>query len=311
MNHRYRLPAMAVSAIALAGCNSLPERIDTLEQARASVQALRQDPLARQVAQDNFVEAQQALASAERAFEEREPLEIVEQDAYLALRNAQVAEQMIAEERAREELGEAEVERTRIQLAAREREAARAEAAAESAQARAEQAQALAEQRGSEIDRRAQEAEAAAQRETELESELADLKAEQTERGLVLTLDDVLFDTGRAVLKAGADATIQRLAGFLGEYPERRLLIEGHTDAIGADAFNQELSEDRADAVRDALLERNVTYGRIQTSGLGESYPIASNDSPVGRQLNRRVEIVISDQEGQFPASADRRADAR
>jgi outer membrane protein OmpA-like peptidoglycan-associated protein len=272
---------------------------------------LRAEPLAREVAPDQFDEAEQSLAAADRAYEEKEPLEIVEHNAYLALRNAQVAGLMIAEETARKEVEQGEVERARVQLEAREREAARAQAAAAQAQSQAEQAQALAEQRGAEIERQAQEAQAAQQRAANLESELADLKAQQTERGLVLTLDDVLFDTGHAVLKSGADSTVERLVAFMNDHPERRILIEGHTDSTGSDELNRQLSEERADALRDALLERGIAIGRIATRGLGEAYPLASNDSSGGRQLNRRVEIVISDQAGEFPAAAERTADSR
>jgi outer membrane protein OmpA-like peptidoglycan-associated protein len=270
---------IAAIAIVLAGCSSLPERIDTLEQARASVRSIQQEPSAREVAPTQLENAQLALRRADDAYEEREPLEVVEQNAYVALRNAQIAEQMIAAQRARDELEEGEAQRTRVQLEAREREAERAE-------------------------RRALEIEAARQRSEGLEQELADLKAQQTERGLVLTLDDVLFETNGAVLSAGADTTIQRLGQFLTDYPERRIMIEGHTDSTGSDEYNRDLSERRAQAVRDALVERGVSFDRVVTRGLGEAYPVASNDAAAGRQLNRRVEIVVSDQQGQFASVA-------
>jgi outer membrane protein OmpA-like peptidoglycan-associated protein len=238
------------------------------------------------------------LRRADEAYEEREPLEIVEHHAYVALRNAQIAEQMIAEQHARDELERGEADRTRVQLQAREREAQRAEG-------QARQAQALAEQRASEVERQAREIEAAREREAELQQELADLEAQQTSRGLVLTLNDVLFETNRAVLSAGADTTIQRLAEFLNDYPERRIMIEGHTDSTGTDEYNRQLSERRANAVRDALLDRGISVNRIVSRGFGELYPVASNDDAAGRQLNRRVEIVISDQDGRF-ADAER-----
>jgi outer membrane protein OmpA-like peptidoglycan-associated protein len=288
---------IAAIAIVLAGCSSLPERIDTLEQARASVRSIQQEPSAREVAPTQLENAQLALRRADDAYEEREPLEVVEQNAYVALRNAQIAEQMIAAQRARDELEEGEAQRTRVQLEAREREAERAER-------RALEAQTLAEARASDVERQAAEIEAARQRSEGLEQELADLKAQQTERGLVLTLDDVLFETNGAVLSAGADTTIQRLGQFLTDYPERRIMIEGHTDSTGSDEYNRDLSERRAQAVRDALVERGVSFDRVVTRGLGEAYPVASNDAAAGRQLNRRVEIVVSDQQGQFASVA-------
>ena len=305
MKHKrnFEFASLGVALLALQGCSSLPEQIDTLEQARNSVQALEREPLAREVAQSQFGNAQQALARAEEAYEERESLEVIEHNAYLALRNAQVAEQMIAEDRARNELEQGETERTRVQLQARELEARRAER-------EATEALALAEERAGEVEQQVALTEEARERAQSLEQELADLKAEETERGLVLTLEDVLFDTNRAVLNAGAESTIARLAQFLDDYPERRILIEGHTDATGSDEYNRQLSAQRADAVRDALMERGVAQDRVRTRGLGETYPLASNDTPTGRQLNRRVEIVVSDQGGQFPRAAERSASA-
>jgi outer membrane protein OmpA-like peptidoglycan-associated protein len=180
------------------------------------------------------------------------------------------------ERSAREEIENAELERTRVLEEVRESQAQVARAEADQATARADQ----------------------------LQQELADLQAEQTERGLVLTLGDVLFDTAEAQLKPGADATIRRLAEFLDVYPERRLLIEGHTDSRGSDTYNQDLSQRRADAVRTALMAAGVGEERVRALGLGEEYPVASNDTDAGRQENRRVEIIISTEGNDgFPAT--------
>ena len=116
----------------------------------------------------------------------------------------------------------------------------------------------------------------------------------------MLTLGDVLFDTGEATLKPGAATTIDRLAQFMRDYPERSVRIEGHTDAAGSEETNQSLSERRAQAVREALVARGLESARIDTLGLGEARPIAGNDTPGGRQQNRRVEIVVSDSQGVF-----------
>jgi outer membrane protein OmpA-like peptidoglycan-associated protein len=137
-------------------------------------------------------------------------------------------------------------------------------------------------------------------------SELEALKAKQTERGAVLTLGDVLFDTDRAQLKPGAHTTIDRLAAWLRDNPGNRILVEGHTDSRGSDAYNQSLSQRRADAVANALYLDGVTHDRISVKGLGEAYPVASNNTAVGQQQNRRVEVVISDPNGQFPTAAMR-----
>ncbi len=115
---------------------------------------------------------------------------------------------------------------------------------------------------------------------------------------MVVTLSDVLFDTGSATLRPGGQRVVARLAEFLREYPERTLAIEGFTDSVGNDSYNQVLSERRAAAVRLALMDAGIAASRINMRGYGEQYPVASNDTPEGRQRNRRVEVVISDERG-------------
>lgn len=115
---------------------------------------------------------------------------------------------------------------------------------------------------------------------------------------MVLTLGDVLFDLNKADLKASGEQTIGRLAQFMREYEDRRVRVEGYTDSTGKDSYNQQLSERRAEAVRDALVSQGIERRRVETKGYGEQYPVASNDTSAGRQQNRRVEIVISDEEG-------------
>jgi len=130
--------------------------------------------------------------------------------------------------------------------------------------------------------------------------ELQDLQAKQTQRGMVVTLSDVLFDTGRATLKPGADRALDRLAQYLKDNPNVRVLIEGHTDSRGSSAYNEELSQRRAQAVAEALSERGVPGDRYVAKGLGKEYPVASNSTAAGQQQNRRVEIVLSDESGRF-----------
>ena len=128
----------------------------------------------------------------------------------------------------------------------------------------------------------------------DLADELKELQAKQTERGIVLTLGDVLFDSGQASLKPGAASTIDRLSNFLASQPDRSLIIEGHTDSMGSDSFNQQLSESRAESVKAALVAKGIPSERIVAVGKGEAAPVAGNDTSAGRQQNRRVEIVIS-----------------
>ena len=109
----------------------------------------------------------------------------------------------------------------------------------------------------------------------------------------MLTLGDVLFETGKSDIQAGATGNLDRLADFLGKYPERSALIEGHTDNIGDDSYNMGLSQRRADAVQYYLRNRGVTAQRMSSFGKGEAFPVSGNDSAGGRQQNRRVEVII------------------
>lgn len=131
-----------------------------------------------------------------------------------------------------------------------------------------------------------------------LRDQMEALKAEQTERGMVVTLGDVLFDLNEAELKPAGKRTIERLADFMREYEERRVRVEGYTDSTGAESYNQELSERRAMAVQEALVREGISRSRVEVKGYGEAFPVASNDTSAGRQQNRRVEIVISNEDG-------------
>jgi outer membrane protein OmpA-like peptidoglycan-associated protein len=268
------------------GCATTPMHSDRLDEARAEVEKLSADPLAQQAAGKDTEEARRDLQRAEGALQQRKPQEEADHLAYLALRHAQAGEARVAEARARQEVAQAQNERTRVQLQEREREAQNARDAAASAKSTAAAAQSEATQ--------AQSALATARQ------ELLDLQAKQTARGMVVTLSDVLFDTGQATLEPGADRALDRLAQFMKDNTGTHVLIEGHTDSVGTDDYNLALSQRRAQAVADALSARGVSTDRATTKGLGKAYPLASNDTQAGRQQNRRVEIVFSDDTGRF-----------
>ncbi|MGE4406010.1 OmpA family protein [Pseudomonas sp.] len=122
-----------------------------------------------------------------------------------------------------------------------------------------------------------------------------EMQAKQTERGTLVTFGDVLFDYDRAELKPGGMRSMQTLADFLNENPERKVIVEGYTDSTGSADYNQRLSERRADAVRMALIKMGVDPARIVAQGYGKEYPVASNATSSGRAMNRRVEVTISD----------------
>ena len=120
------------------------------------------------------------------------------------------------------------------------------------------------------------------------------LETRETARGLIVNLSDVLFDTARAELKPGAREKLARVSGILVSHPGLRMEIEGHTDSVGTDEYNQHLSERRAESVRSYLVSQNISPGAVTSTGLGEARPVATNDTAAGRQQNRRVELIVS-----------------
>lgn len=271
--------------------------------------AKQQVAIARETARQKAAELAVANSSAER---DRVRLEARTREADAAQRNAEMAKR---ESEAAQRTAEAALRQTEAaarsadaaqrQAAAAQREAAGERQAANEAQlaAQAAQRQAAAERQAA-IDaqmsaqlarQQGQEAEARAR---QLEAQLKDLEAKKTERGMVITLGDVLFDTNEARLKEGGVRNVQRLADFFRQYPQRKVMIEGFTDSTGTLSRNQQLSEERAQSVRMALLGMGMSNDRIISRGYGPNYPAASNDTAAGRQMNRRVEIVVSDDSG-------------
>lgn len=329
MNLRTPLFIPLLAATLLAACSSTPERIDVLEDARSTIAEVDAHPRAGQVAGNELEDAREALQNAEYLYANNGDYDEIFHQSYLALRHAEIAQERIAEAEAREQIKRSEAERAQVLLTAREaeaiaakqraaereREADAAKSVARARELQAEQARDIAAAKAAEAEENALEAEIAReQAEAALEEQrrlhvlLIEMEAEKTDRGYVLTLGDILFDTDKAVLKPGADITMDRLAEFLAEYPERNLLIEGHADSRGSDNYNVSLSTARANAVKLALIDRGVEPGRLDVNGLGEHYPVASNETDAGQQQNRRVEIVVSDAEGSFPAAAMRTA---
>ena len=225
--------------------------------------------------------AQETLRKAEEAAREREPDSEVAHLAYVAEQQAAIAEAKMNEAKALQDTENAEAQRNAALLEARERDVAEAKADAARAQADAAEAWRQVEE------------------------------AQETARGVVLTFGDMLFDTGGAVLKPGAQLLLDKLAAYLEQNSSAKAIIEGHTDNVGSDAMNQALSERRAAAVATALQMRGIGIDRLEIIGLGESYPVATNDTSAGREENRRVEVVLSDAQGVFLESARRTASTR
>jgi outer membrane protein OmpA-like peptidoglycan-associated protein len=172
-----------------------------------------------------------------------------------------------------------------------------ARAAAEAARAQAEAARVAAEARAQAEARSAaarSEQEKAALRE-ELRGQLnVILETRETARGLIVNLSDVLFDTASSSLKPGAREKLARVSGILVSHQGLRLDVEGHTDSVGSDDYNQHLSERRGESVRVYLVQQGIASASVGSVGLGETTPVATNDTRAGRQQNRRVELIVS-----------------
>ena len=280
--------AVTAALLGMVGCETAPETSGVLDEARSAVSTAEADPNVTKYAPTELDRARKLLVNAEGAAKEKGAKDkSTAHYAYLATQMARISQQRAQEQVATARVKAGETERQKILLAARESEADQAKAQAQQAVSNAQNAQA-----------QVQQAQAESQR---LAAQLENMQASQTPRGIVLTLDDVLFDTGKAQLKAGATRSIEQIAAFLKENPDRRVQVEGFTDSQGPDDYNRELSQSRADSVAMAIIQRGVDAQRVRALGYGEDYPVASNANAGSRQLNRRVEIIVSNDKSEIP----------
>jgi outer membrane protein OmpA-like peptidoglycan-associated protein len=260
--------------------------------------------IAQETARQKAAEAAVANASAER---DRVRLDARTREAESAQRNAEMAQRQAeasqrsaqaSQRQSEASQRQSEASRLSAEAAQRQTDASRLSAQDAQRQAAAERQAASEAQMSAQVARQqAQEAEGRAR---QLEAQLKDMEAKKTDRGMVITLGDVLFDTNQAQLKSGGMRNVQKLADFFKQYPQRTVMIEGFTDSTGSIGRNQELSDERASSVRTALLGMGMGSDRITSRGYGESYPVGNNDTAAGRQLNRRVEIIVSDDSGKI-----------
>jgi len=312
-----------MTAMFLVSCASTPQSPPGAADARAKLSRLQADPNLASRAPIEIREAETAVRLAETPVPQDKALGVYR--VYLADYKVEIAEAkastryaedqriLLADARDRAQLNARtmEAERARIQadrarsdatMARDDADAARSSAAyaATEADRRAQSAAADADRRAqsaaADADRRVQQARVESDQErAELQRQIDLLQAKTTERGLVLTLGNVLFATGRADLMNPGRDSLNNLVNFMNQYQDRNIIIEGHTDNVGSDASNQALSTRRAESVQSYLLQQGIGSQRMTSRGLGQSQPIASNDSETGRQQNRRVEIIILD----------------
>jgi outer membrane protein OmpA-like peptidoglycan-associated protein len=271
-----KLIAAISLALAMAACASAPQPNVALENARSAVRTAEADPNVATYAALDMHTARKELDAAEAAAAARDEKGI-DQPAYLAAQTAHLAQLKASAKANDARVAAGKAERDQIQLNARTQEVGSALQKAANADAARDQAN---------------------QQTAAIQAELDALKAKPTDRGLVLTLGDVLFDTGKADLNPGASRNLDQLVVFLTDHPERRVEIDGYTDNVGTDSYNLNLSERRADTVKSVLVNRGIDSSRIVVRGYGKDFGVASNVDSGGRQLNRRVEIVIGGVDG-------------
>lgn len=297
------LVATAACAL-LAACASAPTKPDGAASLRSRLTQLQADPQLGSRAPLAMKEADVAVSAAEKPQADKvlgAHLVFIA-DRKIALAQAQAESNFAVEQR--KILGE-QRDAMRLQSRTQEADSANRRAdralvdannqrvAAESAERRTAVAEADASEQKRVADL-ARDAAANAQGSAlELQRQIDELQAKVTERGLVVTLGDLLFASGTAELNSGNNH-LGKLAGFLNKYPERTTLIEGHTDSVGSDDYNQGLSQRRADAVKSYLVAQGIDASRVVASGKGESTPVGNNASATGRQQNRRVEVIIT-----------------
>ncbi|MFP3497649.1 OmpA family protein [Pseudomonas sp. SIMBA_059] len=259
--------ALLLGSAALGGCASQPNSEQALQQAGSDFQKVKEDANVLRFAPKDVIRAGESLARADRLSSYWGSGADVVHYAYLSQRYSAIAREHTEQGLNAERGTKLELERQRLQLALRENKLA------------------SVQQQGKWV-----------------EEQIASLTT-QTDRGLVMTLGDVLFDTGEAELQNSASRTVLKIVQFLQLNPKRRVRVEGYTDNTGGEQENLKLSRDRAQSVADLLIDLGINDNRIEVEGYGDQYPVEANASERGRALNRRVEIVFSDEKGQLGAA--------
>jgi len=311
----------------LTACTAAPKKNLALERVRDDLDSLKSTPELGGYAPLALGEAERALRMAEQAtgneYYRSHLIYMADHRIQIAKamaereQNSQILDKMedqhsamlIKASQLEAEQAREEAERARLLVATTTEEAQRAQAEkeqalkkeAESARAavlateEAQQARRLAESRASEAEFARREAELASEQISSLTRQLENLQLRQTESGVVVTLGDVLFASGQTSLVEGALSSLEEVVDLLQTEPDKKIRVEGHTDSSGEAEENVELSKLRADAVRQALIELGVAEDRITSAGMGEEFPIASNEDQAGRARNRRVDVILLD----------------
>lgn len=309
MMTRTLLASAVLGSLILGACATTAVPPAALIEARSTMRNAELDPDVLTYAPLELKKAGASLDRANQMLTRGDPVADITSAAYIASQQTKTAQAVAAAKVSDKAIAGAELERERARADSRTAEAQRARAQASVAQAQAQNAQAdasAARSQAANADQRANAAQAqvvvaeasaddAQRRAADLRQRLTDLQAQSTDRGMLVTLGDVLFETNRSDIRPGSQASLQKLANFLKQYPDRSILIEGHTDSVGGAAANTALSRRRALAVDAALESMGVSASRVTTIGYGQDYPVADNASNTNRVLNRRVEVYIAE----------------
>jgi outer membrane protein OmpA-like peptidoglycan-associated protein len=327
MNHQLTKAALVLMLVLLSACVAPPKKDLALDRVRGELAELKSNPELAGYAPLAVGEAERALRNAELASGDDLYRSYL---VYMADRRIQIARAMAEREQNEQVLDELEKENSAMLIKASQLEADQArmdaeearllvattaedaqrareekeealQKEAESARAaqlsaeEADQARRLAESRASEAEYARLEAELASQQVTSLTRQLENLQLRETESGVVVTLGDVLFASGQAELVEGGRSSLEEVVDLLQTEPDKKIRVEGHTDSLGDAQANLLLSEQRAQAVLEALVSMGVDSERISSLGMGEDFPIASNEDEDGRARNRRVDVILLD----------------
>lgn len=291
MSQISRFALCAICIASLQACTSLPADNQSLNSAEQDMARAQMDSEVERLAPNELEQARIAIKAANQAWTSKASAAEVDHLSYVAKQSVAIAVETTKRKQAETKISNAGSARTNMLLAARTDESSKAKLDAQfsKAQAQDSSAEAIA---ANERARQAQEYAAV------LNARLVEINAKESARGYIVTLGDIQFDNNRANLKTTSADSVVRLGAFLRQYPQRTILAEGYTDNVGSASSNVDLSTRRADAVRDALIGMGIDGRRIAVRGYGEMYPISTNSTADGREKNRRVEIVLSNENG-------------
>ena len=286
-NSIFKIASTSLLSLVIASCATTREPSQKLTALQDQYSSMSSEAYIKEYAPLALKDAEDAISKVKKAEQSHEEKSTVEHYQYIAQKKLDVAMELAKQKRAEAKIEKAELNRKDALLTSKTQKLEEANAKVDVMSERLS----VAEQEKKDAMEAAREMEAKA---NEMAKKLKNISVSTTERGLVITMGNILFDVNQANLKSETQNTVARIAELLKEYPDRNVMIEGFTDSSGTDSYNKDLSERRAEQVKFLLSSNGVASNRLNSIGYGESYPAASNETNQGRQKNRRVELVIA-----------------